>query len=214
MDQWILSALCLPSPKAEELSVSAARVLHPLSAQLPGISVQFDLLSWMSCWSILEGSMLFWVKALEREQWFTRGCKLLHLALGKTIYITAGSQDFTASNFLVILLWTLFTLEKIEEVALNVSLNIEQQELDWDVWIAEGLKWQLLYWWVLKPLKRLSVTLFTLPNVPEAHSETLLGTVRCSHVCSAMELKALGICLAAGKAGWEVRLPWRAFKQD
>jgi len=59
----------------------------------------------------------------------------------------------------------------------------------------------------MKPLEGLSVTLFTLPNAPEAHLETLVGTVRCSHICSAMQLKALGICLAAGKAGWEARLP-------
>lgn len=145
MDQWIISGLCFPPPRAGELPVRSSRVPHPLSAQLPGIGVQFDLLSWMPCWSILEGGVLFWARALEREKWLTRGCKLLHFALGKTIYLTTASQDFTASNFLVILLWTLFTLEKIEEVALNVSLNIEQQELDWDVWIAEGLKWQLLH---------------------------------------------------------------------
>lgn len=32
-----------------------------------------------------------------------RGCELLHLALGKTVYLTTASRDLAASNFLVTL---------------------------------------------------------------------------------------------------------------
>lgn len=207
MDQWIVSAHCLPSPRAEELSGRAARVLHPLSVQLLGISVQFDLLSWMSCWSVLEGSALVWVKALEREQWFKRDFRLLLLALGKTIYLklvlkTLQPLIFLSYCFELYLLW-----RKIEEVALNVSLNTEQQALDWYVWIAEGLKWQQPHLWVLKPLEGLSVTLFTLPNVPEAHLEAnasrdcqVLTCLQCNGVKSTWDLPCCWKSWVGGQA--------------
>lgn len=72
---------------------------NPLNEPLGALSfecntIRFALFSWY----------LLWIKTLGREKWLTRGCKLMHLALGKAVYLTTASQDFTASDFLVILL--------------------------------------------------------------------------------------------------------------
>lgn len=130
-----------------------------------------------------------------------RGCKLMHLAPGKTVYLTTASQDFTASNFLVILPWTLFTLETIEEMALSVSQTPNSKS-----WIGMCELLRALSdscctcdSWVrkleaMKPLERLSATLFTLLKVPKAHSEMcfwgllMLTCLQCSGVKSTWDL--------------------------
>lgn len=72
----------------------------------------------------------------------------------------------------------LFTLETVEEMALSVSQTLNSKSLigmcellralsdsccTCDLWVRKSE--------AMKPLERLSATLFALPKVPEAHSE-------------------------------------------